>query len=261
MAADGRPAPQRLHLHLTIQHITRRGRKQAGGGVPQAAHRDSDAPAVRAPGRCMTDCAAPPDRGTCSTRGFSKGDDTGGCRVGGGRGRNRTACIFEECVERGLETVIAEQRLPHHRGNLEACAHRRAGTAAHHIDAELQSAQALLVGLWKLAEKFLDQGQAARLKGRRIILGQSRPIVEIEGETEICRCLHFLYPGAFGNSRKECRAGEVGGGRAVEPGGWASRRGAGRTSTLLMELECRTGFWNAGRHVSNHLIAHNIFLA
>ena len=142
--------------------------------------------------------------------------------------------IDEERVERGLETVTAKQRLPHHRGNLEAGAHRRAGTAAHHIDAELQSAQALLVGLWKLAEKFLDQGLTARLKGRRVILGQSRPIVEVEGETKIRRCLHFSSPIAFGNSKKECRAGEVGGSRAVEQDGWTSCPGAGQASKLLM---------------------------
>jgi len=168
----------------------------------------------------------PPYRGDRSARRFSEGDDAGRCGESGGCGRDRMIWIYEESIERGFETVTAEQRLPHHRGNLEACAHRRAGTAAHHIDAELQSAQTLLVGLWKLAEKFLDQGQTARLKGRRVILGQSRPIVEIEGETKICRCLHISSPVAFDNSKKECRAGEVGGGRAVEQGGWSSRRGA-----------------------------------
>lgn len=175
-------------------------------------------------------------------RGFSEGDDAGRGGEAGGRGRYSVVWVSDECVERGLEAVTAEQRLPHHRGNLEACAHRRAGTAAHHIDAELQPAQALLVGLWKLAQELLDQGQATRLEGGWVFLGQSRPIVEIEGETKICRCLHCSGPVAFDNSKKECRTGEVGGSRAVGQGGWTSCPGAGLAGKLLMGNElAKTG--------------------
>lgn len=131
--------------------------------------------------------------------GFSEGNDTGGCGrvVGQERGRHRVIGISEQGIERGLEAVAAKQGFPHHRRNLEAGAHRRAGAATYHVDTKLQPAQALLVGLWKLAKKLFDQGKAPRLEGRWIIFGQTRPFVKIEREAKIGRWLHLSGPVTF----------------------------------------------------------------
>lgn len=177
------------------------------------------------------------DRSVC---GFSEGNDAGGwgwivrlvrarCRVGG---------VTEEGVERGLEAVATEQGFPHHRGNLQACTHRCAGAAAHHVDAELQPAQALLIGLWELAQKLLDQGKPARFEGGWIVLGQTRPFVEIKGETKICRCLHLAGPVTFGNSKLRM------------PSGGSGRRPSGRAR--------RTGFVSAAGQLGNLLIGNEL---
>jgi hypothetical protein len=127
---------------------------------------------------------------------FSEWNDAGGHgrTVGQEWGRHRVAGVSKQGIERGLEAVTAEQGFPHHRGNLEAGTHRRARTAAHHIDAKLQAAQTLLVGLWKLAKKLFDQGKATRFEGGWIGFGQTRPFVKIKREAEISRCLHLSDP-------------------------------------------------------------------
>lgn len=170
------------------------------GGMRPAGLRSQPLIGFVSVGRVMWRAELAAVRDSRSVRGLSsEGDDAGGRvrRSWPGRGQRTLLGAVKETVEGGFEPMSADQGVPHHRGNLETGAHWCAGATARHVDAELQSAQTPLTGLWEPTEKFLDQGHATCFKGAWIVLGQTRPFIEIEREAETRGSLHPIAPGYF----------------------------------------------------------------
>jgi len=90
----------------------------------------------------------------------------------------------EKRIECFLETVSAQQRIPHHGRQAQARGHRRARAPAFHVDAELQAAQAALIRARELANKRFDQGQSPGFKGVPVGAGEPCPFIEIKGKSE-----------------------------------------------------------------------------